>query len=105
MGHNKRREAAGIRQAVKVQPITLKKLREAGIVHLRVACLRCPRRGRYSIPGLIAKHGAAMDLVRLQALLSGNCERRSGQLLLDPCGCFYPDRFLLEVAGGANEAR
>ena len=98
MGHNKRREAAGIRQAVKVQSITLNKLREAGIVHLRVACLRCPRRGRYGIPGLIAKHGAAMDLVRLQALLSGNCEKRTGQLLLDPCGCWYPDKAELEKA-------
>jgi hypothetical protein len=42
---------------------------------LRVECTRCPREGRYSVAGLIEKHGRDGRMMEWREQLNGDCPR------------------------------
>jgi len=57
---------------------------------LEVACRRCERRGRYSVAGLVARHGAGMDLLDLRRVLAGACPRWGATNIYELCGVHFP---------------
>lgn len=60
------------------------------MVHLHVACVRCRRKGRYRITGLIDRYGATMGLPELRYLIAADCPRIRSASIYDRCGAYYP---------------
>ena len=56
---------------------------------LEIACEKCGRNSRYSIPKLIGQHGADYGLPDLAITLSADCPRR-GALTYDRCRVHFP---------------
>ena len=61
-----------------------------GFDHLEVRCTRCPRRGRFRVASLLAKHGADIGLPALALLLSADCPHRRVTDLSRRCDLVYP---------------
>lgn len=95
VGFGQRRYAREIRKETQVQRITLAQIIASGTTTLRVACLCCSRKGKYSVPRLVAQHCPALDLGALKALLSQDCPKRL-ESMMDPCGIYFPDRLEME---------
>jgi hypothetical protein len=47
---------------------------------LRVECTKCPRKGRYSVAKLIAKHGRKGNMTEWVSDLKGDCPKRDARL-------------------------
>ena len=90
MGFGQRRYGREIRKETEVLPITLAQISASGTATLRVACLCCTRKGKYSVSRLIAQKGPAMNMVTLKALLPRDCPKRL-ESMMDPCGVYFPD--------------
>ena len=59
---------------------------------LRVACLTCPRKGRYRIVRLAERYGAEIMLLQLIEELAKGCPQRSERInLYRRCRAFFPD--------------
>ena len=58
--------------------------------YIAVACIRCDRRGRLSVPRLIAQHGLDMPVPKLRQLLAGDCRGMIENKIHDPCGVHFP---------------
>jgi hypothetical protein len=69
--------------------VTLATIQARGMVHLEIACTKCPRRGRYRIAGLVAKHGAQMELPYLREFLSADCARNQHISIYERCGAQF----------------
>ena len=52
-------------------------LASLNVDHLEVRCTRCPRRGRYRVAHLLAKHGVDIELPALASILAADCEQRA----------------------------
>jgi hypothetical protein len=58
---------------------------------VRIECRYCPRAGRYSLAGLVARFGPAAGLPEVLAALSVDYERRADWRITGPCGAGFPD--------------
>ena len=58
---------------------------------LRVECTRCERKGRYSVAGLIEKHGRDGHMMKWREQLNGECPKRDAPQLHDRCDLICPD--------------
>jgi len=59
------------------------------ITMLEIACRRCERRGRLSVPRLIERHGD-MKLPELGRVLAGDCRKAAAVSISDRCDVFFP---------------
>src|SRR5438477_6601170 len=69
--------------------ITLGEL-QGKLTMLDVACHRCERRGRVSLPRLIEEHGADMGLPDLWESLAYDCPNAHTTALHSRCAIYYP---------------
>jgi hypothetical protein len=58
---------------------------------LSVECTRCERKGRYSVAGLIEKHGRDGHMMKWRNQLNDNCPRRDAPQMHDRCDLICPD--------------
>jgi len=58
---------------------------------LNVECTRCPRRGRYNVASLVAKHGRNGSMTKWVSGLKGDCPKRDANDLRDRCDLICPD--------------
>ena len=65
-------------------------LASLGFERLEVSCTRCPRRGRFRVAHLLAKHGADIGLPALASILSADCPHRRATDLSRRCDLVYP---------------
>lgn len=63
----------------------------AGLKQMDVACKKCDRRGRVSVPRLLAEHGPDMPLPDLPQRLATGCPRVNAASLYDQCGAWFPN--------------
>lgn len=71
--------------------VTLGQVENAGIESLRVECLCCPRKGRYNVAGLIARHGPQAQLERLKNAFAASCPGIRAASIYARCGVYYPE--------------
>jgi hypothetical protein len=64
---------------------------EGKLEMLRIECTRCPRKGRYSVAKLIAKHGRRGNMTKWASDLKGDCPRREAAQLHERCDLISPD--------------
>lgn len=57
---------------------------------LEVECMRCGRRGRYRVSGLIDQHGPGFDLGQLQKLLTADCPDAAADHWSERCNVRFP---------------
>ena len=63
-------------------------------VTVRIACMRCPRKGQYRLARLAERYGAEATLTEVLQKLSIGCPRADTerhQSVHDRCAAFYPD--------------
>jgi hypothetical protein len=81
---------------------------------LRVECTRCERKGRYSVAGLIEKHGREGHMMKWREQLNGDCPKRDApqmhnrrDLICLICQGRYKwrPRFILCRPGSVSEKR
>jgi hypothetical protein len=58
---------------------------------LRIECTRCPRRGRYNVTKLIAKHGRSGNMSKWVNDLKADCPKRDARQLHERCDLVCPD--------------
>ena len=58
---------------------------------LVVECMKCPRKGRYSVAKLIARHGRDGNMSKWSSDLKGDCPRQNAHQLHDRCDVRCPD--------------
>jgi hypothetical protein len=58
---------------------------------LRVECTKCPRKGRYQVHKLIAKHGRKGNMMKWKEQLNGDCLRRDAPSLHERCDLVCPN--------------
>ena len=58
---------------------------------LRVECMRCSRKGRYSVRRLIAQCGRKASMMKWKVQLNGDCPKRNAPQLHDRCDLICPD--------------
>jgi hypothetical protein len=58
---------------------------------LRVECTRCPRKGSYSVRGLIEQHGRDGRMMVWKEGLNSDCPKREAPQLHDRCDLICPD--------------
>lgn len=64
--------------------VMLSDLLAEGEEHLRIMCDQCGRAGRYSVSGLLKKHGD-MGLPDMLAHLSSDCDKHKSASVYDRC--------------------
>jgi hypothetical protein len=64
---------------------------EGKLEMLRVECTKCPRKGRYSVANLIAKHGRRGNMSKWVSDLKGDCPKRNAHQLHERCDLMCPD--------------
>jgi hypothetical protein len=64
---------------------------EGKLEMLRVECTRCPRKGRYNVAKLIAKHGRRGNMVKWREQLNGDCPNRDAHVMHGRCDLVCPD--------------
>jgi hypothetical protein len=79
--------------------ITLAEIADRTAV-LSVACNRCDRAGHYSLPALIAEHGAECGIPTLLGLLSAECLNRAALSVYESCGVHCPELSALFMRRG-----
>lgn len=57
---------------------------------LDVACRRCARRGQLRPDKSIARHGPALPLPELRALVTGDCPKSRSVAIYDKCRVHFP---------------
>ena len=57
---------------------------------LRIECTKCDRKGRYSVPKLIAKFGRKANMMKWREMLNAVCPRRDARIQ-DRCDLICPD--------------
>jgi hypothetical protein len=62
---------------------------------LRVACRKCDRAGRYSVEGLIERHGADAGLPDWKDTITADCPLRAQPAVWNLCGAHFPDLLAL----------
>ena len=63
----------------------------ARLAALDVACNRCDRRGRVSVPRLLAEYGPDFPAPELRRILASDCQRMIATEMHDPCGVHFPE--------------
>ncbi|MGL4197806.1 MAG: hypothetical protein ACRCSX_08605 [Allorhizobium sp.] len=59
---------------------------------VEVVCRKCERAGRYSIKGLIEKHGPDMTFLELRKVFESTCSKTGDVTRLNEvCGVGFPD--------------
>jgi hypothetical protein len=95
MGYNKRRDqneamADLEKERRYVQNMTLGGICAAGIITLNVACMNCPRRGRYRVTRLVDRYGAGLGLPDLKTLLAADCREKQSPWPQHSCAVYFP---------------
>lgn len=74
-----------------------------GTPWLALACTRCERRGRFSVPRLLAEHGPDESLRAIRDRASADCPRRAETRIYELCGVIWPDLPRIMKAGSFDD--
>jgi hypothetical protein len=58
---------------------------------LRVECIKCARKGRYSVRGLIEKYGRKANMMKWKEQLNADCKKRDARSMHERYDLVCPD--------------
>jgi hypothetical protein len=70
-------------------PLSLSEAQERGLTRIRLACVKCGRRGDCSVSRLRERFGRDVTMIVVRETLSADCDRRGSSTTIDYCGATF----------------